>query len=130
MRGEGIVASINEIGFKDDNGNVAYPKFLMPERGMYLSPRAKRNQAGENCVLASRPHRSSAGLCAVRDGPRTAEHSAVTAYDRYQNTLYSGIGSTERQLSEIDHRFAAGESVIKYKYPLNVLNDTYDHICY
>ena len=72
---------------------------------MYLSPRAKRNQAGENCVLASRQHRSSAGLCAVRDGPHTAEHSAVTAYDRYQNTLYTGIGSTEKQLSEIDHRW-------------------------
>lgn len=49
----------------------------MPERGLYLSPRAKQNQA---------------------------EYSSVSAYDRYQGSLYNGIGSTQKQLSDMDHR--------------------------
>ena len=40
------------------------------------------------------------------------------------------FGSVVAILTGIEARLAEGGSAIKYKSPLNVLTDTYDHICY
>ena len=40
------------------------------------------------------------------------------------------FGSVVAILTGIEARLAEGGSVVKYKSPLNVLTDTYDHSCY
>ena len=76
MRGEGIVAGMDSVG--QDPKNVAYPAFLMPERGFHVDPR-KQGKRVEGA-----------------NGP---------AYSRYQQNLYGGIDATQKQLSEIDSRW-------------------------
>lgn len=76
MRGEGIVAGMDSVG--QDPKNVAYPAFLMPERGFHVDPRKQGKRVG------------------AANGP---------AYSRYQQNLYGGIDATQKQLSEIDSRW-------------------------
>jgi hypothetical protein len=40
------------------------------------------------------------------------------------------LGHGRGNLGQPRQRLAEGEPVIKYKSPLNVLKDTYDHSCY
>ena len=73
IRGGGVV-STRKLGL---DSFCAYPKFLLPERGYYMSPRSN-----------SRVSRS--------------DHEM---YGKYTDDLHSGIASTQRQLAEIDGRW-------------------------
>ena len=64
-------------------GVAAYPKFLLPERGVFVNP--------------------APGGGSALPGPAAA--AASKAYERYQVQLAQGVETTQRQLQAIDDRW-------------------------
>jgi hypothetical protein len=73
-----VVPSMNELGSKRER--VAYPKFLMPERGAYVDPSPRKCQ-------------------------EQATAAGAIAYERYKAQLDAGVEQTTNQLHAIDTRW-------------------------
>jgi hypothetical protein len=70
-------------------------------------------------------------MASVRHIPAGYEYSTVLRADSSVRGALSAVGATLlRNGGKTPVELAAGESVIKYKSPLNVLTDTYDHSSY
>eukprot|EP01048_Picozoa_sp_COSAG05_P003621 COSAG05_NODE_172_length_14980_cov_10.662791_5_plen_581_part_00 len=83
MRGQGLVPTMDNLGHYGAKGVAAYPKFLLPERGVFVNP--------------------APGGGSALPGPAAA--AASKAYERYQVQLAQGVETTQRQLQAIDDRW-------------------------